>query len=55
MDINIATSHDLEQMARVRRAWWRLYVAELIRLLLGRKAWRLILLRRRSKISDTCL
>ena len=42
MDINIGTSYDLEQMVRVRRAWWRLYVTELIRLVLGRKAWRLV-------------
>ena len=42
MDINIATSHNLEQMVRVGRAWWRLYVAELIRLALARKAWRLV-------------
>ena len=41
MDINIATGHDLEQMVRMRRAWSRLYVTELIRLVLGRRTWRL--------------
>lgn len=35
MDIHVITSHDLEQMVRVKRAWWRLYAVELIKLALG--------------------
>lgn len=36
MYIGGATDHELLQIVRVKRSWWRLYIAELIRLIVGK-------------------
>jgi len=37
VDMHMVTNRDLERIVRVKRAWWRLYVVELARLMPGRE------------------
>jgi len=37
VDMHMVTNRDLERIVRVKRAWWRLSVVELARLMLGRE------------------
>jgi hypothetical protein len=38
MDMHAVTDRDIERIIRLKRNWWRLYLAELVRLMFGKSA-----------------